>query len=133
MRLSWKVLIVVLILLGGFFIYKNYNKNLINKKDKKETVTLNLILKDHRFIPDTIVAPENTPIRIKVHNQDSTVEEFESHDLKREKIVTPGATITVRLAGLRPGEYKFFGEFHEDTALGKLIVKTEAEYESSLE
>ena len=50
-----------------------------------------------------------------------------SIDLKREKIVLANSKARVILAPLKPGEYKFFGEFHEDTAQGKIIVKEKQE------
>jgi hypothetical protein len=37
--------------------------------------------------------------------------------------VTPGRTVTVLLGPLGPGEYKFFGDFHQDTAQGVLTAK----------
>ena len=43
--------------------------------------------------------------------------------LNREKLVPPGQTVTVFLGPLEPGEYKFFGDFHQDTAQGVLIAK----------
>jgi hypothetical protein len=58
-----------------------------------------------------------------VKNTDDTADEFESVDLNREKLVAPGQTITVFLGPLDPGEYKFFGDFHQDTAQGVLVAK----------
>jgi plastocyanin len=90
---------------------------------------VDLIIKDHRFNPEILELPAGKKIRITVHNQDDTIEEFESIDLKREKIVLAHSTARVILAPLKPGEYKFFGEFHEDTAQGKIIVTEEQEKE----
>jgi hypothetical protein len=52
-----------------------------------------------------------------------TADEFESGDLNREKLVAPGQTVTVFLKPLSPGEYKFFGDFHQDTAQGVMVAK----------
>lgn len=82
-----------------------------------------IAIKNHRFVPDVIEAPAGRKIKLIVHNQDKTIEEFESHDLKREKIVPGGRKINVILAPLKPGKYHFFGEFHEETANGYLIIK----------
>ncbi len=90
-----------------------------------EIIEVNLYIKDHKFIPEILELPTGKKIRITVYNQDSTIEEFESIDLKREKIVLGKSKACVILAPLKPGEYKFFGEFHEDTAQGKIIVKEE--------
>ena len=81
-----------------------------------------LTIKNHEFVPKQISAPAGYIIKIKVNNLDETVEEFESIDLKREKIVPAGGSIIVVLAPLKPGSYKFYGEFHEKTAQGLLII-----------
>ena len=92
-----------------------------------EIVEVDLFIKDHKFNPEILKLPAGKKIRITVHNQDATIEEFESIDLKREKIVLGKSTARVILAPLKPGEYKFFGEFHEETAQGKIVVKEKAE------
>lgn len=88
---------------------------------------VDLIIKDHKFEPEILELPAGKKIRITVYNKDNTIEEFESFDLKREKIVLANSKARVILAPLKPGEYKFFGEFHEETAQGKIIVKEEQE------
>ena len=50
-------------------------------------VEVDLIIKDHKFEPEILELPASEKIRITVHNKDNTIEEFESIDLKREKIV----------------------------------------------
>jgi high-affinity iron transporter len=82
-----------------------------------------LVFHNHRFEPDRIQVPANVKFQLHVKNTDSTADEFESVDLNREKLVTPGQTITVFLGPLSPGEYKFFGDFHKATAQGVLIAK----------
>ncbi len=84
---------------------------------------INIVIKDHRFEPSEIEAPANTPLRIKVRNQDRTPEEFESLGLRVEKIIPAGRELTVTVNPLRPGRYKFFGEFNPDTAVGYITVK----------
>jgi high-affinity iron transporter len=82
-----------------------------------------LIFQNHRFIPDRIVVPANQKFKLMVKNTDDTADEFESTDLNREKLVAPGQTITVFLGPLDPGTYKFFGDFHQDTAQGVLVAQ----------
>jgi high-affinity iron transporter len=82
-----------------------------------------LAFRQHRFVPDHIVVPAHVKFRLQVQNTDDTADEFESTDLNREKLVAPGQTITVFLGPLEPGEYKFFGDFHPDTAQGVLVAK----------
>lgn len=95
---------------------------LISSCNDKETVDIEISIIDHKFSPSEITAPAGKKIRLIVHNNDSTVEEFESIDLKREKIISGNSTTHIILAPLRSGEYYFMGEFHEETAQGKLIV-----------
>ena len=88
--------------------------------DAKE---ITLRIKDHKFVPAQLVVPANTKIKLIVVNEDPTPEEFESHELNREKIVTGKGTITVFIGPLKPGKYPFFGEFHQATAQGVVIAK----------
>jgi len=82
-----------------------------------------LVIKDHRFVPDEIRVPVNQKVKLVVHNQDATPEEFESHQLNREKVIAPGAKATIYVGPLKPGRYTFVGEFHEKTARGVLIAE----------
>jgi hypothetical protein len=82
-----------------------------------------LVFHNHRFEPARIDVPAHVKFKLLVKNTDDTADEFESTDLNREKLVTPGQTITVFLGPLDPGEYKFFGDFHQDTAQGVLVAK----------
>ena len=74
-------------------------------------------------MPDRLVAPAHLKFVIVVKNSDTTADEFESTELNREKLVAPGQTIKVFLGPLEPGAYKFFGDFHQDTAQGVLVVQ----------
>jgi hypothetical protein len=82
-----------------------------------------IVIKNHRFEPAELVVPAGERVKLVVDNQDPTPEEFESHDLRREKIIPGGRKATIWVGPLPPGEYGFFGEFNQDTALGKLIAK----------
>jgi high-affinity iron transporter len=82
-----------------------------------------LVFHNHRFEPSRIEVPAGQKFRLRVQNTDDTADEFESTDLNREKLVPPGQMVTVFLGPLDPGEYKFFGDFHQDTARGVLIAK----------
>ena len=84
--------------------------------------TFTITIKDHQFSPKELVVPANEKIKLIIENQDPTAEEFESYDLNREKIVTGNGKITIFIGPLKPGEYKYFGEFHEDTAQGIIIA-----------
>ena len=82
-----------------------------------------LVIRDHRFEPAELRVPANTKVKLVVHNQDRTAEEFESHELNREKVIPAGAKANIFVGPLKPGRYPFFGEFHEKTARGVLIAE----------
>lgn len=84
---------------------------------------LHLSIKDHKYEPARIEVPAGVKFKLIVKNEDSTPEEFESFDLNREKIVPPGQEIPVFLGPLDPGDYKIFGDFHQDTAQGVIVAK----------
>lgn len=83
----------------------------------------NIIIKNHKFIPETLTVPANQKIKLIIDNQDSTPEEFESYELNREKIISGGKQGIVFIGPLKSGTYPFFGEFNMDTAQGKIIVE----------
>ncbi|WP_259782284.1 cupredoxin domain-containing protein [Aestuariispira ectoiniformans] len=85
--------------------------------------TFELTIKDHKFQPERLVVPAGEDFVVVVKNEDDTPEEFESHDLHREKVINGHSTGKVRLGGLKPGEYAFVGEFHEDTAKGVIVAE----------
>ncbi len=82
-----------------------------------------LVIKDHRFEPTELTIPADQKIKLVVENHDSTPEEFESHDLNREKVIPGNGKGVIAIGPLKPGRYEFVGEFNEDTARGVLIVK----------
>ena len=88
-----------------------------------ETKVFEITLKDHKFSPETVEVPAGEKVKLLVKNLDKTPAEFESDDFKREKIIQGGAEATINVGPLEKGEYKFFDEFNEKTAQGKLVAK----------
>lgn len=84
---------------------------------------LTITIKDHKFTPSEIKVPANKRVQLTVVNDDPTPEEFESHDLKVEKVIPGKTKAVIRIGPLKPGKYPFVGEFHEDTAKGTVIVE----------
>ena len=82
-----------------------------------------LTVNSHKFVPSEFTVPANQKFQIKVTNNDDTPAEFESHDLKIERIVVPGGTITVTAGPLKPGTYQFFDDYHPDDAKGTVTAK----------
>lgn len=82
-----------------------------------------ITLQNHIFTPSVITIPYNTKVKLIINNLDNSVEEFESIDLKKERLIPANSTISITVGPLSAGIYKFIGEFHEDTAYGKIEVK----------
>ncbi len=82
-----------------------------------------IVIKDHRIVPAELQVPAGQKIKLVVDNQDPTPEEFESHSLNREKIIPGKSKATIFIGPLKPGTYEIFGEFHQETAQGKIIAK----------
>jgi plastocyanin len=82
-----------------------------------------LAIRDHKFEPAELTVPSGAKIKLSIENHDATPEEFESHELNREKVVTGNGTIIVFIGPLDPGRYPFFGDFHQETAQGVLVAK----------
>ena len=83
----------------------------------------NMTTKDGHFIPDTLEVPAGKKFKIVMKNDGSGPEEFESSDLHREKVAMPGQSVEILLGPLAAGTYGFYGEFHPDTARGKIVAK----------
>lgn len=83
--------------------------------------TIDVTIKDHRFIPMEIHVQAGKATILKLKNEDRTAEEFKSPALKVEKVIVSGTYATVRLRPLGPGRYPFIGEYHPDTAKGVVI------------
>jgi hypothetical protein len=82
-----------------------------------------LVIENHRWQPDTVVIPADTKVRFLLENRDDTPEEFDSHDLNREKVLMGRTKGQVFIGPLKPGRYRFQGEYHAATAQGVVIVK----------
>jgi plastocyanin len=80
-------------------------------------------LKAHRFLPAEIKVPAGEAITLTVRNLDATPAEFESKELKVEKVIAGNSSIVVKLRPLKPGRYAFFDEYHEDVAKGTLVAE----------
>ena len=82
-----------------------------------------LVIRNHTFQPAQLKVPAGSKFKLLVENRDATPEEFESTEFNREKIVPANHAITVYVGPLLAGRYRFFGDFHQDTAQGVLVVE----------
>lgn len=88
-----------------------------------ELLTVTVIARDGKFLPDTLNIPAGVRFKIVLRNEGHEAIEFESLQLRKEKVLAPGAESFVVIAPLKPGEYDFFDEFHPDSGRGRIIVK----------
>lgn len=84
--------------------------------------TFKLEMNDGKLNPARIEVPAGQRFKIEVHNIGKGAAEFESLQLRKEKVLAPGADSFVVIAPLDAGEYKFFDDFHQ-TAQGVIVAK----------
>ncbi len=84
--------------------------------------TFKLEMNDGKLNPARIEVPAGKRIKIEVRNTGKGAAEFESVQLRKEKVLAPGADSFVVIAPLDPGEYKFFDDFHQQ-AQGVIVAK----------
>ena len=82
-----------------------------------------LVIENHRYSPSELLVPAGKKIKLRIENRDASPEEFESHDLNREKLIAGKSSITIYIGPLKPGRYAFIGEFNEKTAQGVVIAE----------
>ena len=84
---------------------------------------ITVVIKDHKFEPATVEIAPGAKVKLIIDNQDPTPEEFESHELNREKVIQGNSKGVVLIGPLEEGTYPFFGEFNEASAQGQIVVK----------
>jgi plastocyanin len=85
--------------------------------------TFKLVARDGKFEPAVLEVPAGKRFKLEVVNENKKAIEFESKDLKQEKIIAGGKKATVTINALQPGEYKYFDEFNEATGQGKIVAR----------
>ena len=82
-----------------------------------------LAIEGHRFNPTQISVAAGVPFVLVITNKDAGAEEFESRELRVEKVIPAGKTVRVGIAALKKGTYPFFGDFHPRTAQGRIVAE----------
>jgi len=82
-----------------------------------------LTIENHRFTPEEITVTAGTSFVLVITNKDATPEEFESHDLRIEKVIPAGKALRLRMPALKKGTYNFIGDFNQSTAKGRIIAE----------
>lgn len=89
----------------------------------EEEPTFRIEFKDGAVSPDRIDVPANARFRLELANVGLSPIEFESLELRKEKVVAPGTTTVLVIRTLDAGEYSFFDDFHPGGPSAKLVAK----------
>lgn len=88
-----------------------------------DLLTHTVVARDGRLLPSLLEVPAGVRFKIVIRNEGKDAVEFESRQLRKEKVLGPGAQSFLVIAPLKPGEYDFFDEFHAATAMGRIVAK----------
>lgn len=105
-------------------VQKDANGFSLELKDPRYTKlkTYLVEMKDGVLMPTELVVPEKTKFRLVVRNLGKKPAEFESNQLRQEKVLFMGAETTLVIIPLDVGTYDYFDDF-APTTHGKIIVK----------
>ena len=81
-----------------------------------------ITIRNHHFQPSTISVKAGVKVQLSVTNAGKDPAEFESSELNREKVIPPGATVTIYVGPLAPGTYPFFDDFDQANT-GRIVAK----------
>ena len=85
--------------------------------------TFRIEFKDGVVTPQRLEVPARTRFVLELVNAGATPAEFESKELRKEKVLAPGVSSSLVFRSLDPGEYEFFDDFHLETPPSVLIAK----------
>ena len=88
-----------------------------------DEVTFRIEFNDGVVTPRRLVVPANKRIVLELVNKGKTPAEFESKELRKEKVLAPGSSSELVLRALDPGEYEFFDDFHPEAPPAVLVAK----------
>ena len=85
--------------------------------------TFRIEFRDGAIAPLRLEVPANTRFRLELKNSGQTPAEFESKELKKEKVLAADSESVLVIRTLDPGEYPFFDDFHPDAPPAILVAK----------
>ena len=89
----------------------------------EDLLVLKLVARDGKFEPLKLEMPAGKRFKIEINNEGNGPMEFESKDLKQEKVLAAGAKSSVVINALKPGTYTFFDEYHPEAPKGQIVAK----------
>lgn len=78
---------------------------------------------DGKVTPQRLEVPAKTRFKLDLYNVGREPAEFESKELRKEKVLAPGSNSILVIRTLDPGEYDFFDDFHLDAPPAVLVAK----------
>jgi hypothetical protein len=81
-----------------------------------------LTLRDGKWEPEELQVPAGQKFELRVTNATTRGAEFESKDMRREKVIPPGQSVVINAGPLRPGTYEFFDDFRPTTR-GRVVAR----------
>jgi plastocyanin len=81
-----------------------------------------LTIENQQFQPAEIKVKAGAPFNLVITNKNAAAAEFESKELRVEKVIPPGKTLKVLIRALKPGTYPFIDDFHKQTA-GRIVAE----------
>lgn len=88
-----------------------------------DLITFSVVIKDGHITPALLEVPVGKKIKLAIKNEGPGPCEFESLDLKIEKVLASGSNSFVVIHPLKQGNYRFFDEFHPSSSEMLLIAK----------
>jgi len=82
-----------------------------------------LVARDGVFEPATIDVAAGKRFKVEIINEGKGPMEFESKDLKQEKVLAKGAKSSIVVNALKAGTYTFFDEYHMEAPKGRIVAK----------
>ena len=81
-----------------------------------------LLIEKNQFQPADVKVKSGAPFVLVITNRNAAAAEFESKELRVEKVIPAGKTVKVRMRALKPGTYPFVDDFHAQTT-GRIIAE----------
>lgn len=85
--------------------------------------TFRIEFKDGAISPLRLDVPASTRIRLELVNLGGMPAEFESLELRKERVVAPHSETVMVIRSLDPGQYPFFDDFHPGATPAVLVAK----------
>ena len=100
-----------------------YSSSLAYSPAEEEEPVFTIEFNDGAVAPLRLEVPANRRFQLLLRNNGETPAEFESAELRKEKVLAPKSSGTLVFRTLDPGEYPFFDDFHPDAPKAVLVAK----------